>query len=176
MKLLPAVSYISPQYTGVNRLKNGFGLATLALSMVTLLWVITAFSAHAAQDKFSFESPEQRESFLRLTAELRCPMCQNQNIADSDAMIAHDMRRKVYSLLKQGKTEQEVIAFMKSRYGDFVPYQPPVTAATLWLWAGPVLFIFIALIVVVRRKSVTPPEDMAAKLAKADEMLEREKE
>ena len=70
MKLLPAVSYISPQYTGVNRLKNGFGLATLALSMVTLLWVITAFSAHAAQDKFSFESPEQRESFLRLTAEL----------------------------------------------------------------------------------------------------------
>ena len=90
--------------------------------------------------------------------------------------IAHDMRRKVYSLLKQGKTEQEVIAFMKSRYGDFVHYQPPVTAATLWLWAGPVLFIFIALIVVVRRKSVTPPEDMAAKLAKADEMLEREKE
>ena len=67
MKLLPAVSYVSPQYTGVNRLKNGFGLATLALSMVTLLWVITAFSAHAAQDKFSFESPEQRESFLRLT-------------------------------------------------------------------------------------------------------------
>ena len=103
-------------------------------------------------------------------------MCQNQNIADSDAMIAHDMRRKVYALLKQGKTEQEVIDFMKSRYGDFVHYQPPVTAATLWLWAAPVLFIFIALIVVVRRKSVTPPEDMAAKLAKADEMLEREKE
>lgn len=132
--------------------------------------------AYAVEDKFEFDSPQQRESFLQLTAELRCPMCQNQNIADSDAMIAHDMRRKVYSLLKQGKSEQEVIDFMKARYGDFVHYQPPVTAATLWLWLGPVLFIVIALIVVIRRRSVTPPEDMAAKLAKADAMLEQEKE
>lgn len=132
--------------------------------------------AYAVEDKYEFDSPQQRESFLQLTAELRCPMCQNQNIADSDAMIAHDMRRKVYSLLKQGKSEQEVIDFMKARYGDFVHYQPPVTAATLWLWLGPVLFIVIALIVVIRRRSVTPPEDMAAKLAKADAMLEQEKE
>lgn len=151
-------------------------LKAIALNVLALLFVLSAFSVSAVEDKFSFDTPAQRESFLKLTAELRCPMCQNQNIADSDAMIAHDMRRKVYALLKQGKTEQEVIDFMKSRYGDFVHYQPPVTAATLWLWAGPVLFIFIALIVVVRRKSVTPPEDMAAKLAKADEMLEREKE
>ena len=149
---------------------------TITLSVFTLLFMLSAFSVSAAEDKFSFDTPAQRESFLKLTAELRCPMCQNQNIADSDAMIAHDMRRKVYALVKQGKTEQEVVDFMKSRYGDFVHYQPPVTAATLWLWAGPVLFIFIAQIVVVRRKSVTPPEDMAAKLAKADEMLEREKE
>lgn len=133
-------------------------------------------TAYAVEDKYEFDSPQQRESFLQLTAELRCPMCQNQNIADSDAMIAHDMRRKVYSLLKQGKSEQEVIDFMKARYGDFVHYQPPVTAATLWLWLGPVLFIVIALIVVIRRRSVTPPEDMAAKLAKADAMLEQEKE
>ena len=148
----------------------------IALNVLALLFVLSAYSVIAAEDKFSFDTPAQREGFVNLTAEFRCPVCQNQNIADSDAMIAHDMRRKVYALLKQGKTEQEVIDFMKSRYGDFVHYQPPVTAATLWLWAGPVLFIFIALIVVVRRKSVTPPEDMAAKLAKADEMLEREKE
>lgn len=146
------------------------------LMLLILLSVLSLSSAQAVEESFSFDSAEQRASFLRLTAELRCPMCQNQNIADSDAMIAHDMRRKVYSLLKQGKTEQEVIDFMKARYGDFVHYQPPVTAATLWLWAGPVLFIFIALVVIVRRKSVTPPEDMAAKLAKADAMLEQEKE
>ena len=133
-------------------------------------------ATYAVEDKYEFDSPQQRESFLQLTAELRCPMCQNQNIADSDAMIAHDMRRKVYSLLKQGKSEQEVIDYMKARYGDFVHYKPPVTLATLWLWLGPVFFIVIALIVVIRRRSVTPPEDMAAKLAKADAMLEQEKE
>ncbi len=141
-----------------------------------VLCACIAFNSYGVEDKFSFDTPQQRESFLRLTAELRCPMCQNQNIADSDAMIAHDMRRKVYSLLKQGKSEQEVIDFMKSRYGDFVHYQPPVTVATLWLWAAPLLFIAIALVVVVRRKSVRPPEDMAAKLARADAMLEQEKE
>lgn len=159
--------------TSIHRFAN---VRAIALNVFALMFVFSAFSVSAAEDKFSFDTPAQRESFLKLTAELRCPMCQNQNIADSDAMIAHDMRRKVYALLKQGKTEQEVIDFMKSRYGDFVHYQPPVTAATLWLWAGPVLFIFIALIVVIRRKSVAPPEDMAAKLAKADELLEREKE
>lgn len=151
-------------------------IRTCKFMLLILLGVLSLSSAQAVEESFSFDSAEQRASFLRLTAELRCPMCQNQNIADSDAMIAHDMRRKVYSLLKQGKTEQEVIDFMKARYGDFVHYQPPVTAATLWLWAGPVLFIFIALVVIVRRKSVTPPEDMAAKLAKADAMLEQEKE
>jgi cytochrome c-type biogenesis protein CcmH len=143
---------------------------------ILILLALHVSGVNAAEDKFTFESDAQRASFLRLTAELRCPMCQNQNIADSDAMIAHDMRRKVYSLLKQGKSEQEVIDYMKARYGDFVHYQPPVTAATLWLWAGPVLFIFIALLFVIRRRSVTPPEDMAAKLAKADAMLEQEKE
>jgi len=150
-------------------------LVTRVFAIFILLALLIG-SVNAAEDKFTFDSEAQRASFLRLTAELRCPMCQNQNIADSDAMIAHDMRRKVYSLLKQGKSEQEVIDYMKARYGDFVHYQPPVTAATLWLWAGPVLFIFIALLFVIRRRSVTPPEDMAAKLAKADAMLEQEKE
>ncbi|BFT29424.1 hypothetical protein D210916BOD24_06000 [Alteromonas sp. D210916BOD_24] len=151
-------------------------LQYLVFVVAALLSLCLAFESVSAEDKFAFDTPQQRERFLRLTAELRCPMCQNQNIADSDAMIAHDMRRKVYSLLKQGKSEQEVIDFMKSRYGDFVHYQPPVTVATFWLWAGPILFIVIALLVVVRRKAVTPPEDMAAKLAKADAMLEQEKE
>ncbi len=150
-------------------------LTSVFIAFLTAVFVALP-AAYAVENKYEFDSPQQRESFLQLTAELRCPMCQNQNIADSDAMIAHDMRRKVYSLLKQGKSEQEVIDYMKARYGDFVHYQPPVTAATLWLWLGPVLFIVIALIVVIRRRSVIPPEDMAAKLAKADAMLEQEKE
>ena len=147
--------------------------------MKRLLFVITlfiAFSACSAEDNFAFDTPAQRAQFLSLTAELRCPMCQNQNIADSDAMIAHDMRRKVYALLKEGKSEQEVIDFMKARYGDFVHYQPPVTIATMWLWAAPVLFVVFSLFFVVRRKSSTAPQDIKAKLAKADALLEQEKE
>ena len=147
--------------------------------MKRLLFVITlfiAFSACSAEDNFAFDTPAQRAQFLSLTAELRCPMCQNQNIADSDAMIAHDMRRKVYALLKEGKSEQEVIDFMKARYGDFVHYQPPVTIATMWLWAAPVLFVVFALFFVVRRKSSTAPQDIKAKLAKADALPEQEKE
>ena len=127
-------------------------LTSVFIAFLTAVFVALP-AAYAVENKYEFDSPQQRESFLQLTAELRCPMCQNQNIADSDAMIAHDMRRKVYSLLKQGKSEQEVIDYMKARYGDFVHYQPPVTAATLWLWLGPVLFIVIALIVVIRRRS-----------------------
>lgn len=151
-------------------------LKTLVVGVFMIGALVFANTPYAAEDNFSFDTPEQRAVFLALTAELRCPMCQNQNIADSDAMIAHDMRRKVYSLLKEGKTEAQVIDYMKMRYGDFVHYQPPVTVATMWLWAVPVLFIVIAFLFIVRRKSASPPEDMAAKLAKADAMLEQDKE
>lgn len=144
--------------------------------LLACLTLIIAFSVFSAEDNFAFDTPAQRAQFLSLTAELRCPMCQNQNIADSDAMIAHDMRRKVYALLKEGKSELEVIDFMKARYGDFVHYQPPVTIATMWLWAAPVLFVIFALLFVVRRKSSTAPQDIKAKLAKADALLEQEKE
>ncbi len=113
--------------------------------------------------------------FLTLTAELRCPMCQNQNIADSDAMIAHDMRRKVASLIRQGKSEQEIIDYMKARYGDFVYYEPPVTVATVWLWVLPVLFTLGGLILVLRKRSAPADADTRARLQKADQLLERDK-
>jgi len=142
------------------------------LLMISVLFI--SLVVHGAEDNFAFDTPAQRAQFLELTAELRCPMCQNQNIADSDAMIAHDMRRKVYTLLKQGKSEQDVIDYMKARYGNFVHYQPPVTAATMWLWAAPVLFVLFALIVVITRKNSRVDEDRETKLAKADAMLEQE--
>lgn len=129
----------------------------------------------ATEDSYEFDTPQQRETFLTLTQELRCPMCQNQNIADSDAMIAHDMRRKVYTLVQEGKSEQEVINYMKVRYGDFVHYKPPVTFATLWLWLTPVMFVLLALLFVVFRKKTSTQEDIEAKLAKANAMLEQEK-
>ena len=141
----------------------------------SVVLLLVSVCAIATEDSYYFDTPGQRESFLSLTQELRCPMCQNQNIADSDAMIAHDMRRKVYSLIQEGKSEQEVIDFMKARYGDFVHYNPPVTFATLWLWLTPLLFVLFALVFVFFRKKPEIQDDVDAKLAKANAMLEQEK-
>jgi len=140
-----------------------------------VLLALVSVSVLAVEDNYGFDDPEQRVLFLKLTAELRCPMCQNQNIADSDAMIAHDMRRKVYTLLKQGKSEEEIITYMKDRYGDFVYYKPPVTAATIWLWALPLAFIFVVLFLVMRRPSKAPLSDQDAKLKQAEAMLKQDK-
>ena len=140
--------------------------------ILTVLLLISA-SVVATEDSYEFDTPQQRQLFLSLTEELRCPMCQNQNIADSDAMIAHDMRRKVYNLVKQGKTGDEVIDYMKTRYGDFISYKPPVTPVTMWLWLVPVLFALLAFVIVIVRRKSTPLEDMAAKLAKAEAMLKQ---
>jgi cytochrome c-type biogenesis protein CcmH len=131
-------------------------------------------AAEKMGENYSFDNPKDRKTFLKLTAELRCPMCQNQNIADSDAMIAHDMRRKVYQLMLEGSSEQEVIDYMKERYGDFVYYQPPVTPVTIWLWALPVLFAFIMMGVFIKRREDTPVEDVEAKLAAANKLLKDE--
>ncbi|OFC69036.1 cytochrome c-type biogenesis protein [Alteromonas confluentis] len=140
-----------------------------------VLLALASVSVLAVEDNYGFNDPEQRVLFLKLTAELRCPMCQNQNIADSDAMIAHDMRRKVYTLLKQGKSEEEIVTYMKDRYGDFVYYKPPVTAATIWLWALPLVFIFVVLFLVMRRPSKAPLPDQGAKLKQAEAMLKQDK-
>ena len=143
------------------------------------LWMIAlilvSFMSLAAQNSYEFDSEAQRDSFNRLTAVLRCPMCQNQNIADSDAMIAHDMRRKVHQLLQKGKTEAEIIAYMKARYGDFVYYEPPVTLGTIWLWLIPLIFIACASIIVVKRRKPQVSPDMAENLARADEILKQDK-
>ena len=128
----------------------------------------------ATEDNFYFDSPQQNALFLELTKELRCPKCQNQNIADSDAMIAVDLRRKVYELLQKGYDRDQVIDFMKQRYGDFVYYQPPVNPMTIWLWLLPVLFIFLALVGVVMTRKRQAPEIDNEQLAKAQAILERD--
>lgn len=125
-------------------------------------------------ENYVFADPDKRKVFLNLTAELRCPKCQNQNIADSDAPIAHDMRRKVYELMQEGKDKPAVIGWMKERYGDFVHYQPPVTAVTIWLWALPIIFALLMLVFLVRRRKVVDDADIEQKLARAEQLLKDE--
>jgi cytochrome c-type biogenesis protein CcmH len=122
-------------------------------------------------ENYVFVDAGKRREFLELTAELRCPKCQNQNIADSDAPIAHDMRRKTYELMQEGKDKSQVIEWMKVRYGDFVHYQPPVNAVTIWLWVLPVLFAVLMLVFFILRRKPDIEQDIESKLARADQML-----
>ncbi len=103
--------------------------------------------ASAAVDPADFNGDvEMHERYRALTQTLRCPKCQNQNIAGSDAPIALDMRHKVEELLHQGKTNQEIEQFMIDRYGDYVTYDPPFKSRTYLLWCGPLLFFLIVII------------------------------
>ncbi|MEP4890053.1 MAG: cytochrome c-type biogenesis protein [Aliiglaciecola sp.] len=144
------------------------------MKKLILLFVLFTSPLWALEEAYTFDDPVKQKMFLDLTEELRCPQCQNQNIADSDAMIAHDLRRKVYELLNEGKSREEIVDFMKSRYGDFVSYQPPVTPLTIWLWLLPVIFVIGAawFVFTQRKKQVNDfDEDV---LAKADSLLEKE--
>lgn len=116
-----------------------------------LLAMLLSWSVAAAIDTYQFNSVEQEQQYRELTEQLRCPKCQNNSIADSNAIIAEDMRSKVYELMMQGQNKQQVIDYMVARYGNFVTYEPPVTPATLILWVGPLLFVLIGGAVVILR-------------------------
>ena len=100
------------------------------LFLTALLFSSVAFSAI---DALNFSSPQQESDYHQLTQSLRCPQCQNNNIADSNATIAVDMRGKVFELLQEGKSKNDVVDYMVARYGNFVTYDPPMTASTLLL-------------------------------------------
>ena len=120
--------------------------------MILLVALMISFSTLADNiDTYEFSSVDQEQQYRHLTESLRCPKCQNNSIADSNAMIAGDMRRKVYELLQNGQTPEQVKAYMVARYGNFVSYAPPVMASTLILWAGPVLFVLIGGLVIILR-------------------------
>ena len=124
-------------------------------SFLLTLSLFISLAAFAQQDRYQFDSNEQAIRFEELTKELRCPKCQNQNIADSDAVVAKDLRDRVLALVKDGKSKDEVIDYMIDRYGYFVHYDPPVTPATLILWVLPVLIVIIGFgfIVIRQRKA-----------------------
>jgi cytochrome c-type biogenesis protein CcmH len=119
---------------------------------LSLLFLIS--TAQATQVLIEFKNPEQQALFKELTHELRCPKCQNQNIADSNAVVAVDMRNKTLELVQQGQDKAQVLEYMKSRYGDFVHYQPPLNKFTLILWLLPALMVVgLMVLLLVRRKA-----------------------
>lgn len=139
-------------------------------------------AVHAAIDTYEFGSEAERERFRVLTEELRCPKCQNQNIADSNAPIATDLRREIHRMLEEGKSDDEIVDYLVDRYGDFVRYKPPVNARTFFLWFGPALLLVGGLgilgVIVARRRKVENAPREALLSAEENErlaaLLERE--
>ncbi|HAU4331730.1 cytochrome c-type biogenesis protein CcmH [Citrobacter freundii] len=109
--------------------------------LLGVLMLVISGSALATIDVMQFKDEAQEQQFRQLTEQLRCPKCQNNSIADSNSMIATDLRQKVYELMQEGKSQKEIVDYMVARYGNFVTYDPPLTPLTVLLWVMPVVAI-----------------------------------
>lgn len=119
--------------------------------MKFFLLILTIISLQTyAIDIHEFDNEQQRLDYQQLTEELRCLVCQNQNIADSDAGLAKDLRNEVASMVKKGMTQQQITDYLVERYGDFVRYNPPVRADTIVLWVMPLVVLLLAVFMVLR--------------------------
>ena len=105
------------------------------------------YSQATANSLYPFDTPKQDVQFTRLLRELRCLVCQNQDLADSNASLANDLRNEVYTLVKKGQSDDDIIHYLVKRYGDFILFNPPIKATTLLLWLGPGVFLLLGLII-----------------------------
>ena len=122
-------------------------IATLALGLA--LNASSALASSATEAALATD-PVAEKRLLGLSEELRCLVCQNQTIADSNAELAQDLRREIRGMIKDGKSDKEIIDFMVTRYGDFVLYRPPVQGNTLLLWGGPIALLILGVVALVR--------------------------
>jgi len=128
----------------------------------TLLCVLLASAAWAIDTEPAFDDPALQARYEQLTNELRCLVCQNQSIADSNAGLAADLRRELRELLAAGKSDDEVLKFMTDRYGDFVLYRPPVAPRTWLLWGAPAILLILGVgiaVRVIRRRAKLPIDE-----------------
>lgn len=110
--------------------------------------LLAASAAALAQEPLVFDNAAQEERYNALTLELRCTVCQNQSLADSDAPLAQDLRAEIYDMMMAGRSDEQIKTFMIERYGDFVLYRPPVQGNTLALWVIPVALLFLGAVAV----------------------------
>lgn len=133
------------------------------MNRLIVLWgfvlLLCANVAVAAIDVYEFDSPIEEQRYRALVDELRCPKCQNQNLADSDAQVAKDLRHRTWQLIREGRSDGEIRDYLVDRYGDFITYRPPVRASTALLWFGPFILLLVVVLVMlwrIRRKAVQP--------------------
>ena len=151
-------------------LKKQLSLLFLLLCLLPMLSL--AGPKGEARPPIVFEDPQVESDYLELAEELRCLVCQNQNLIDSNADLADDLRREVAKMLKQGKNKEQVTEFMVDRYGDFVLYNPPVKPSTWLLWGGPFVLMFFGMFIMLKKISAA----RAAKSGDSSELSQQEKE
>jgi cytochrome c-type biogenesis protein CcmH len=117
------------------------------ISLAAILLTLSVAAAQAQQEPLVFDNDEQEARFTQLTTELRCLVCQNQNLADSDAELAHDLREEIYGMMMAGQSNEQIKTFLVDRYGDFVLYRPEIKANTLALWLMPGVLLVLGAIV-----------------------------
>ena len=117
-------------------------------TVFSLLFALCIAPAFAVIETYEFSSPELEKRYQALSQELRCPKCQNQNIADSNAPISQDLRRILHEQLEAGASDQEILDYMVARYGEFVRYRPEFSSATAALWLAPLILLALAAVVV----------------------------
>lgn len=143
--------------------------------VLCLLSGMNSLPAAVTLESFTFPTETETQHFRDLLAELRCLVCQNQSLADSDAELAHDLRAEVYEMLQAGRSDAEVIDFLVERYGDFVLYKPPLKQSTYLIWFGPFVLLVVAaflLLRAVRRQKLAPePEISAEERERLDRLL-----
>lgn len=125
-------------------------MTDLCKTLTAVLLLIWTGVTQAGVATYQFENPEDQARFDRLSEELRCLVCQNQNLADSNADLAADLRREIYTMIQQDRSDQEIVDFMVARYGDFVLYRPPVKSTTYLLWFGPFILFLAGLLIMLR--------------------------
>lgn len=138
--------------------------AGLRAWIVVLLLVLAATSVRAIDQEPPLQDPERQALYERLTHEVRCLVCQNQTVADSTAPLAADLRREIYAMVEEGRSEEDIKTFLLDRYGDFVLYKPRFLYSTALLWLAPGLLLLagaLAIGVVVRRRAALPADQDA---------------
>lgn len=119
------------------------------MKVILILMVLIFGAVNAAINPVDFDTPQQSERYKKLIDELRCLVCQNQNLADSNAELALDLKSIVQQKIAAGETDEQIFNFMTERYGDFVLYRPPFKSSTLLLWLGPAIFLIVGLVIVI---------------------------
>ena len=149
------------------------------LTIILFLFVALT-SLEAAVEAKQFQSPQHEQRYKKLINEFRCVVCQNQNIADSNAELAKDLRKQVYKMINAGKSDDEILGFMVTRYGDFVLYRPLFNSTTFLLWTGPFIIFTFGLYVLIsfirQRKKVVVTELSNTDKKKLKQLLHEDKE